>query len=104
MRTSLGGYWIWSTHLAAVGHARSASLPVANGDWVLLATDGLMRLVDVFGVEKYDTLIESVRNTGLRELVSRVRELEARDPNCEVFPRVHKEDDATAILLRVRQG
>lgn len=78
-------------HFAQVG-----KIAMAAGGYVLLASDGLMRLVDVFRVYSAAELFAAARNTGLASLIQRVRTVELDD----AYPRAKVHDDASGLLLR----
>jgi len=96
-----GGYGIFSITPPPAELVGSGSLDLAPGAHVLLATDGLMRLVDVF--RRYDAraLVEAARARGLAALARELRDLEQADVSCALFPRAKVSDDASAVLLRV---
>jgi hypothetical protein len=67
---------------------------------VLLATDGLMRLVEVYGAYDADGLVAAAADKGLAALLRELRGIEAADAGCARFPRIKPSDDATGVLLR----
>ncbi len=97
------GYWIWSLNEATVEHAHSGSILVAPGDQVLLASDGLMRIVDMFHALDHRGLVESIQQFGFAGVLNILRALEQGDPLCINFPRIKQMDDATGLLLKVEE-
>ncbi|MCC7252552.1 protein phosphatase 2C domain-containing protein [Hyphomicrobium sp.] len=95
------GYGIFSITPPPGAMIRHGTLPVSPGARILLASDGLLRLVDVF--RQYDTsrLFAAAWSGGLAPLFSELRALEADDAECTRFPRAKTSDDTTAVLLRV---
>lgn len=98
------GYWIYADEPAAADHALSGTVPVAEGDLVLLASDGFARLVDMFGRYDWPALLETAVADGLDALVDELRAVERADRDRTRFPRIKRSDDATAVLLRVTAG
>jgi hypothetical protein len=96
-----GGYDIvdltsrWAERLAF------QTISIKSGDRLLLTTDGLYRLIDVFG--KYDaaSLIEAASRHGLESLYDELRALEISDSACSEFPRAKISDDVCAALLTI---
>lgn len=80
---------------------RTGFLTVEPGSHVLLATDGLMRLVDVF--QRYDDagIVAAAASDGLEPLLDELRRIETQEGNASAHPRVKASDDASALLLRV---
>jgi hypothetical protein len=78
----------------------AGTFSVTPGAHALLATDGLMRLIDIYA--RYDTasLMEAAKSLGLTELLREVRRIETDDGDCRLHPRIKKSDDATGLLLR----
>lgn len=96
------GYGIFSITAPPPEFVTSGALETRAGDSVLLATDGLLRLVDVFGRYDRSALFEAAcRPAGLARLIRELREIETADAGCVRFPRAKVSDDATGILLRI---
>jgi len=95
------GYGVFSITPTPARFVRHGTLPLEKGARILLATDGVMRLVDVF--RRYDTaqLFEAAWAQGLAPLVAELRAIEAADDACTRYPRAKTSDDATALLLRL---
>jgi hypothetical protein len=68
---------------------------------VLIVSDGLYRLVDVFRATDNCGLLKWALEDGLRRLCFELRRLEREDIHCRNYPRVKSYDDASAILLRI---
>ena len=97
-----GGYGIFSVLPTPALFVNVESLDIVPGTNVLLATDGLTRLVDIFGRYTPRALFDAARERGLDALITELRELEAADPDCRNFPRAKVSDDATGLLLKTR--
>ena len=98
-----GGYGVFSITPPPPHFVRSGAITLAPGASVLLASDGLTRLVDVF--QRYDArkLFNTARAHGLASLVDELRQIETADSECISFPRAKISDDSTGMLLRVAQ-
>ncbi len=79
-----------------IGRAR-----VAPGTRLLLATDGFMRLTDLFARYDWDELFDLACRNGLAALVEELRQMETADGDCLNVPRTKPHDDASAILIEV---
>lgn len=99
----IDGYGVFSLTPPPRKFVNSASEAVLAGSLVLLATDGLMRLVDVFRRYTIETLLQAASRRGLSSLLMEVRTLESADASCREFPRAKCHDDATGMLVEMRQ-
>jgi hypothetical protein len=95
-RNRPGGYWVASTDPDAAAHAVTGQHPAADVSRALVATDGAARLVDVFNLADWRTVLDLVAAAGPAELVGRVRTAEDSDPDGVRWPRTKRHDDATA--------
>lgn len=96
-----GGYPVFSIIPPPAGMVSVKTMTLPAGTPLLLASDGFMRLVEIF--ERYDraSLMEAVLRRGVNALHDELRGLEAADPECLRHPRTKPSDDATALLLTV---
>lgn len=101
MMNTPSGYGIFSITAAPRSMIRHGTIPVSPGARILLASDGLLRLVDVF--RRYDAkrLFAAAWTDGLAPLFDKLRALENADADCTQFPRAKSSDDTTALLARV---
>ncbi len=97
------GYWIWSVAPIAVRHANSGSISVAPGDEILLASDGLMRLVDLFHIFTHKELVSFINEFGFADTLATLRAAEENDPLCINYPRMQPMDDATGLQLKITE-
>jgi hypothetical protein len=95
----IDGYGVFSLTPPPAHFVRYGSEDVDPGSKILLATDGLMRLVDVFRRYTVQTLYEAACQQGLSTLLMEVRALENADAECRLFPRAKCNDDATGLLV-----
>ncbi len=68
---------------------------------LLLLSDGLYRLVDVFAAMTATGLMQAAPAKGLSTLSSELRALEDQDRDCTKYPRVKTYDDTSGILIAV---
>lgn len=98
------GYGVFSLTPPPLHFIKCGTEQVACGGRVLLATDGLMRLVDVFHRYSAETLLAAASEQGVSSLLMQVRALENEDHECRRFPRAKCHDDATGVLLELVPG
>lgn len=96
-----GGYGVFSITAPPAHFIGSGTISLEPGASVLLASDGLIRLVDVFRHYNARDLFEAARSRGIASLVEELRGIEHGDSECISFPRAKISDDATGLLLRV---
>jgi len=96
-----GGYGVFSITAPPPTMVRHGTLEVAPGSRILLASDGLMRLVDIFRAYDTERLFTAAWTNGLAPLFDELRALERADADCTRYPRAKTSDDTTALLLRV---
>lgn len=95
-----GGYGVVSISVPPQEFVKSGSLTIGDEALVLLASDGLMRLVDMFGRYTPHELLAGAAERGVADLLAELRSLEDDDPHGIRFPRAKSSDDATGLLLR----
>lgn len=95
------GYWIWSISKDAVDKAYLSQFIVSPDSWVLLASDGYLRLVDLFRSVSHDELMLLTINKGCDFIIDMVRDLEHEDADCSRFSRASVCDDASGLLLEI---
>ena len=96
------GYWIAAADPAAAKHAITGSMPTSDIRRLLVVTDGVERLVSLFGaVRDWQQLLKMADSNGPQALIDTVRELEQQDPEGRRYPRNKTSDDATAVYAAV---
>ena len=95
------GYGVLSVIPVPPRFARTGRHPVETGTRVLLATDGFMRISNMFGRYATADLIGICGNAGLASIAEELREMERADGDCVHVPRTKPHDDASAILLEI---
>ena len=96
-----GGYGVWSITPPPQEFVRTGRDDLDRGAVVLLASDGLMRLVDVYRALTIEELVARARGEGLAALGRELRRIEAGDGANLAYPRAKTTDDATALLLTI---
>jgi hypothetical protein len=71
---------------------------------LLIASDGFLALATDYGAYDEMSLVTAAREKGLAALGAELRAIENADAMGEKFSRFKKSDDATALLLEVRQA
>lgn len=98
------GYGIFSIDPPPERFIAQASADLKPGDRLLLASDGFMRLVDVFHRYDLESLAQAIDEKGLIALFAELRRIEQDDADGSNRPRAKCHDDATAILLTIEDG
>ena len=93
------GYWVVNPRLPWAGHELTFEASVEPGAAIVLATDGFMRLVDVFGAYSDGTLHGALAAGRGAELMQELRERERSDLMAGAYPRVKTHDDATFLVI-----
>jgi hypothetical protein len=93
------GYWVVSPSRPWAGQELRFEAQVGPGEPIVLATDGFMRLVDVFGVYSDETLHAALAGGRGDGLMRELRSLECNDPMAAAHPRVKTHDDASVLVI-----
>lgn len=93
-----------SNHSILVADQSSLNCPefidLGNPRSLLLCTDGFYRAVDTYQAFDAAGLVSICRGDGgVGDVLRRIRQIEASDPNCDAFVRFKPADDATAVML-----
>lgn len=96
------GYGVFSITAPPADYIVTERVPVATGTRILIASDGFMRLVDVFQRYTLDDLLAATFERGIVAMVDELRELERGDGDCLAFPRAKCSDDASAVIGEIR--
>jgi protein phosphatase 2C-like protein len=94
-----GGYGVLSLTPTPQHFIQRGRIGFADGARALIASDGLMRLVDVFRRYSEEELLAAAVERGLQSLTAETRALELADRHCLEFPRAKRHDDASGVLL-----
>lgn len=104
LRNTEGGYWSLDPTGAALAHLRRLSMPRAEVASVAGMSDGFWRAFArsgpaAFGVADPVTELACLTPGRARDILARLRELEASDPDFRRFPRLKRSDDASLFWL-----
>lgn len=98
------GYWIVNPYRPWAGHELRYEASLAVGQPIVLATDGFMRLVDLFQVYTDASLHARLTLGEGGDLMKELRDLERNDPKAQAHPRVKAHDDATVLVIAAEFG
>ncbi|MBM6595863.1 hypothetical protein [Microvirga pudoricolor] len=98
------GYWVVHPRRPWAGHELPFEAEVEAGRPIVLATDGFMRLVDVFGTYTDETLYDALAAGGASALMAELRGLETEEGSLDSCPRVKAHDDATVLVIAGEAG
>lgn len=93
------GYWVVSPCHAWAGRELRFDAQVPAGAVIVLATDGFMRLVDVFSAYTDETLHAALAEGRGEDLIEELRALERGDSLSGAYPRVKMHDDASVLVI-----
>ena len=94
--------WLFAPDAACADHAKQARISVASDSFLLLASDGFLALASDYERYTPEALFDASKAKGLAVLGEELRAVETADPDGTRFPRFKRSDDATALLLAVR--
>ena len=95
------GYGVFSITPPPSDYVLSGRISLELGTRILMASDGFMRLVDVFNLFTLDALIHETFDRGVPAMIDILRGTEQSDSTCRRFPRAKRSDDASALLATV---
>lgn len=98
------GYWVVSPCHSWAGQELRFEAQVPVGEVIVLATDGFMRLVDVFSAYTDGSLHAALAQGRGEELIEELRALERGDSLSGAYPRVKMHDDATVLVIAAETG
>lgn len=93
-----GGYWVLGTDPAAADHVWQTTMPVLPGQRFAVASDGFLRLIELFGVAEPRELLAISGNADWSRWLERLRELETEPDSLHRFTRVKRHDDASLVV------
>jgi hypothetical protein len=93
------GYWVVNPCRPWAGRELRFEARVGPGAPIVLATDGFMRLVDVFNAYSDRDLHAALAAGRGDDLMRELRELERSDLMAGAYPRVKTHDDATVLVI-----
>jgi hypothetical protein len=100
-QTASGGPAILSLRPDAADAMRYQDVAAGAGATILLTSDGLSALVDLYGHVDAAGLLAAALESGLETLAREARRIETEiDPSGALFPRFKLSDDATGLLVK----
>ncbi|MBO9723186.1 MAG: protein phosphatase 2C domain-containing protein [Novosphingobium sp.] len=93
-----GGYWVLGTEPAAADHLWQWRMPVRPGQRFVIASDGFLRLVELFAAATPANLLSISGPDDWAHWLKRLRELEGEPDSLHRFPRVKLRDDASLVI------
>lgn len=97
-----GGYWILGTDPAAADHVDRMVLEAKPGDSFALASDGFLRLIEVFGVAGAHDLLAIDTEQDFDVQLARLRALESEPDSLTTYPRIKRHDDVSFVQCKFR--
>lgn len=92
-----GGYWVLGTEPAAAEHLDLITLPVCAGQRFAIASDGYLRLIELFTAATPDDLLATDKDAAFVDWLRTLRGLESAEGSCRRHPRVKVHDDASFL-------
>lgn len=99
-----GGYWVLGTQPAAADHLDRDVVPARQGQRFALASDGFLRLVELFGVATPDTLLGIQSEQVWDQWLAILREKEIEPNSVAHYPRVKIHDDASLLNCTISEA
>lgn len=97
LRNTPQGLWILGDSAEAAHHATVATFAAAGPTRVVVATDGMERVVEPFRLATREALFEALHTDRGLHLAQGLRRAEAADPLRTRYPRLTPYDDVTAV-------
>lgn len=96
------GYRVPGIDPVAAEHLHISTLPASIGDRFGIASDGFLRLIELFDIATPNDLLAIDRMESLDTWLDRLRTLERAPRSQQLFPRVKESDDATLLTCAIR--
>ncbi len=95
-------YGVLNGEPAAEGFIKTGFFPHDDVSDIIMLTDGLfLPSMNPLEPDDWTRWVNIYRDGGLAKVQRKVRQMEATDPFCRLYPRLKPGDDATAIALRL---
>jgi Protein phosphatase 2C len=94
------GYWVLGTESAAADHLNTTMLDASYGSRFFLASDGFLRLNELFQVASLDDLLGIETEASFTVWLNKLRDLERAPGSMTSYPRVKMHDDASFLSCR----
>lgn len=93
-----GGYWVLGIDPAAADHVWQTTVPVQPGQHFAVASDGFLRLIELFEVANATDLLAIATPRDWTDWLERLRDLEQTPDSLLRYTRVKRHDDASLVL------
>ncbi|MFE8583693.1 hypothetical protein ACFX59_06245 [Sphingomonas sp. NCPPB 2930] len=93
-----GGYWVLGTEPAAADHLWQVTVPLHPGQRFAIASDGFLRLVELFDAATPDDLLAIATPEDGAAWLARLRDIESEPDSLRRHIRVKRHDDASLIV------
>ncbi|MFC0684987.1 hypothetical protein [Novosphingobium clariflavum] len=94
----VNGYWVLGTEPRAADHVWQVRFPVRPGQRFALASDGFLRLFEVFDAAEPADLLAISGAQDWAHWLARLRALESAPESLRQFARVKRHDDASLVI------
>lgn len=101
LRNVPGGYWLAGVVPEAAEHSLTGSVSTREVVRAAAMTDGASCLVDLYEYAGWDEGMAELAHVGPAGWLTRVRKIEASDPDATRWPRYKRGDDATIAVIEV---
>jgi hypothetical protein len=98
------GYWVVNPRRPWAGQELRFEAQVKPGEPIVLATDGFMRLVNVFDAYSDAEIYDRLAAGKGRNLMQELRDRERGDLMAGAYPRVKTHDDATFLVIAAERS
>lgn len=99
LRNRPGGFWVCQSDATAADEAIVGSVDLAELELIVLASDGAMRLVDLFAKMTVEEFVAQVASAEGHALLARVRSTEAASRAWTAAYMAKAHDDATLLII-----
>lgn len=103
-RNTESGAWVISDYTPAhelSKHIHRVNVDISHVENVIVASDGILDLIDVFNLLEEEHIFDAVAQHQLPVLLSESDALELKDPQKTNYPRFSEYDDASLVYRRL---
>lgn len=95
------GYWVLGLDPDAADHVDTASVPIGAGGRFGIASDGFLRLTEIFDIATPEDLLAVDSEAAFARRMAELRAVEAALGSLGDYPRVKVHDDASFVHLNI---
>lgn len=100
VRNQPGRFFVAAADPSVADESITTSRAIGDLADAALMTDGVARLVTLFGTHSWERVLEALSVAGPDALVRSVRKAESLDASLKQWPRTKNSDDATVAYVR----